>query len=192
MTTTPYRRTMPAATAGSDVTTAPVERYQRVHDWATNQSRKLELQALADMAFAAVERATALAYETVGGQRINLYSDARVKFVCPWAKHSKLWPLSLAQRELTRALLFAATRQHGKSSAPAPLFFFDGERRRWVCNVGDYPTAGEAMTWLRWARSAWTPETVVTALTWLETRTPDGRKRGSQMGATSGSNRALG
>ena len=192
MTTSPYRRTMPAASAATDVTTAPVERYQRVGDWARDQSRKLEMQALADMAFASVERAVALAYEDLGGRRVNLYPDGRVRFVCPWAKHSKLWPLSLAQRELVRALLFAATRQHGKGSAPAPLFFFDGERRRWVCNVGDYPTAGEAMTWLRWARSAWTPETVVAALQWLETRTPDGRKRGVQVGATSGSGRALG
>lgn len=192
MTSSPYRRTMPAATAGSDVTTAPVERYQRVHDWAVNQSRKLELQALGDMAFASVERATALAYETLAGNLVNLYPDGRLRFVAPWAKHSKQWPLSLAQRELVRALLMANARQHVKGGEPAPLFFFDPERRRWVCNVGDYQTQSDAMRWLGWARGAWNAETVTIALTWLETRTPDGRRRGAQMGGAMGSKRALG
>jgi hypothetical protein len=190
--TTQFRRTLDAAAAGTAITTAEPERYQRVATWATQQSRRLELQALGDMAYAATERAAALAYEQVGGHLVGVHADGRIRFVAPWSKHSRQWPLSAAQRELVRALLFAAVRQHEKGGAPPPLFFFDGDRRRWVCNLGDYPSTATATTWFAWARAAWTAATIDTALQWLERRTPDGRQRGAPVGAAAGSNRALG
>jgi len=191
--TTQFRRTLDGAAAATAVAAAEPERYKRIGEWAREQSRKLELQALADMAVAAAEKATALAYEQIGGNYINLYPDGRVRFVPPWAKHSKTWPLSADQRELTRALIFGAARSFEKGSAPSPLYFFDEDRRRWVVNRGDYPTSASALTWLAWARQAWKAETVVTVLAWLDTHTADGRRRrGPQPGTAPGRKRALG
>lgn len=187
-----FRRTLDGSAAASAVAAAEPERYRSIHQWAAQQSRRLELAALGDCAYAAVERAAALAYDQVAGVYVNLHGDGRVKFVCPWAKHSKMWPLSSAQRELTRALLYANMRQADKGSGAAPLFFFCPDRRRWVCNLGDYPRQVDALRWLEWAHKEWNAERIQVALTWLEGHTADGRRRGPQMGTISGNNRALG
>lgn len=190
-----YQNGIGGAAAASVVATQPTpQRYARIEQWATEQSRRLVLQALADMAYAAVERAAALAYEELPGVgRINLYPDGRFRQTVPWGKHAGAWGLNRTHRELVRALLLAAQRtfDNGKSDRP-PLYFYDSDRRRWLCNIGDYPSQAAALTWLAWAQQNWTPATVETALRWLEKHAPDGRKRGAATGAPVGHHRALG
>ena len=196
MTTSPYRRTMSAESAATAVTTTGTpERYAKVRAWAEGASRRLVLQSLADMAYAACERATAAVYDELPGVgRINVYPDGRVRITLPWSKHTGEWPLSRDQRELVRSLLFAQARQFdsGKNRDCPPLYFFDEARRRWCINLGDYPTITQASTWLAWARAAWTPAHVEAAQRWLETHAPDGRRRGPKVGANVGQGRALG
>lgn len=183
-----------AEQAATAVTVARTpDRYQRVTRWATGASRRLELQALADCAYATAVRAVEALFEELPGVgRINLHADGRARIPLPWAKHADQWGLTRAQRELVRALLFAAIRQHEKGSGPAPLFVFDAGRRCWLVNLVDYPTRTAAGAWCEWARQNWTPATMETALQYLATHSPNGRKRGTQAGTGEGARRALG
>lgn len=179
--------------AAAVTTTGTPERYSRLHKWATGATRRLELQAQADMALAAVERAVVAIYEELPGVgRINVHSDGRVRIPLPWGKHDAHWGLNKAQRELVRALLFSAIRSHGKGNGPAPVFIFDDARRGWLVNVGDYSTQHAAAGWLAWARQNWNPATIEAALRWLQGHSPDGSKRGVKAGTGEGSGRALG
>lgn len=190
-----YQNGIAGASAASVVTTQPTpQRYARIEQWANDQSRRLALQALADMSYAAVERAAELAYEELPGVgRINLYADGRFRMAVPWGKHAADWGLNRTHRELVRALLLAAQRSHAaRKNDTVPLFFYDESRRRWLTNVGDYPTQAAAIYWLRWAKGTWSPAHIETALRWLEKHSPDGRKRGSTSGGTLGQHRAQG
>lgn len=190
-----YQNGIAGASAASVVATQPAPpRYAKIERWATDQSRRLALQSLSDMAYAAVERATEVAFEELPGVgRINLYPDGRFRLAVPWAKHAADWGINSTHRELLRALLLAAQRtfDNGKSDVP-PLFFFDDGRRRWLTNIGDYPTQTAALVWLHWSRREWSPATIEKALRWLETHAPDGRKRGVKSGGTMGHHRAQG
>lgn len=192
--TTQFRRTLDSAAAGTAVATVGTpERYAKVREWAENASRRLVLQALADMAYAAIERAIAAAYEEMpGAGRINVHLDGRVRITLPWSKHTDEWPLNRDQRELVRALLFDAARQHLKGAAPGPTFFFDESSRRWRVDLVLYPSMTATLPWLDWARRNWTPATIARAQEWLLSHSPDGRKRGARVGGKVGRDRALG
>lgn len=120
--------------------------HRRVGQAAAASSRKLLLQAQADLMTAALQTFVALLYETVDGALVNVAADGRVLIPTPWsrARHSD-YGLSDGQHRTLRRIM--AGRIVGDAR---PLMIYDSAWRAWILNRRAYPALRDALGYVQY------------------------------------------